>query len=297
VIHNLRRSIVGVVCAVGTLLNVGSSVTAQGAPYSYSMFIVPGASSTTAFGVNGRGEIVGSFKDASGRTHGFVRRDGKFTSIDYPEAVVTQARGISPAGDVVGAYRLAGEPEVSLHGYVLTAQARFVPVNVPGHASSVAVRRLADGTIIGCYHDADQMNTMHGMTLAGERLAGFDRPASMHTGATPDGKTIVGFYSDMANGNRGRGYVVEASTFTPFDVPESTSTSAQDVNASGAIVGVYQAASGPVHGFVRAGGAYTTLDVPDAKETRAFGINDAGVVVGSFVDAAGTTLGFVATRR
>jgi uncharacterized membrane protein len=283
--------------ATVTMLNVGAAVTAQDAPYSYLTFSVPGATSTTAFGVNSRGDIVGTFRDEPGRTHGFVRRDETFTSIDYPEAVLTQARGISPSGDVVGAYRLRGEPDVNLHGYVLTAQGRFVSVSVPGHLSSVAVRRLGDGTIIGCYHDADQMGTMHGMTLVGQALASLDRPASMHTGATPDGKTIVGFYTDLVNGNRGRGYMLDGSTFTPFDAPESTSTSAQDVNASGAIVGVYQAAGGIFHGFVRAGGAYATLDVPGARETRAFGINDAGIVVGSFVDASGTTQSFVATRR
>jgi len=298
-IHDRCRRVASLViwCAVAVLLNIGGSLAAQQVSFSYATFSFPGASATTAFGINSRGDIVGTYRDASGKTHGFVRRDEMFTSIDYPEAVLTQARGISLSGDVVGAYRLAGEPDVNAHGYLRTALGRFGRVDIPGHTSSIAVRRLADGTIVGCYHDGDQMNTMHGMKLAGQTLLDLDRPTSMHTGGTPDGKTVVGFYTDMSGGNRGRGYVLEGSTFTPLDVPGSAATSAQDINASGVIVGVYQVSGGSAHGFVREDSAYTTLEVPGSSETRAFGINDIGTIVGSFVDTSSTTQGFVATRR
>jgi hypothetical protein len=37
--------------------------------------------------------------------HGFLLRDGEFTSIDFPGALYTRALAINSRGDIVGAYR------------------------------------------------------------------------------------------------------------------------------------------------------------------------------------------------
>jgi uncharacterized membrane protein len=282
---------------IGVLLNVaGSDVTAQQATYSYTPVSFPGAVFTVVNGVNRAGDIVGVYRDASStHMHGFLRRDGKFTSIDYPGAESTAANGISPSGDIVGQYNLPDTPNVA-HGFVLTKQGRFTSVNVPGHTSTVAVRLLSDGTILGCYHDPAP-DSMRGMKLVGGKLSDLDRPASMHRGATPDGKTIVGVYNDRTAGkSHGRSYVLIGSTFTPFDVPGSTSTAALDINASGTIVGNYEL-DGINHGFVREREVYTTLNVPGAVSASANGISDDGTVVGQFADAGGATRGFIATRK
>jgi uncharacterized membrane protein len=279
---------------VAAVLAAGVGAAAQQRTFSYATITFPQASFTVVMGVNPAGDIVGMYRDQSGKTRGFVRRREAFASVDYPDAVFTQVRGINAAGDVVGAYRLAGEPDANLHGFILNQQGRFTRVDVPGHTSTVAVRLLADSTIVGCFHDADATRGMYGMTLAGTKVSSIDRATSMHMGATPDGKTIVGFFTDtMAT----RGYVLEEGILTPFDAPGSTLTSAQDINGFGAIAGFYRDTGGKLHGFVREGVQYTTLDVPGANDTRAMGINADGSVVGSFVDAAGTTHGFVATRK
>jgi len=283
---------------VGVLLNVaGSDVTAQEGKYSYTPVSFPGAVSTVVNDVNRTGDIVGTYRDAaSNHTHGFLRREGKFTSIDYPGAESTQANGISASGDIVGAYSLPDTPDVA-HGFVLTKQGRFTSVNVPDHASTVAVRLLSDGTILGCYHDRGGGDSMHGMKFVKGKLSALDRPASMHRGATPDGKTIVGTYNDRTDGkSHGRSYMLVGSTFTPFDVPGSSVTSALGINAAGTIVGVYEV-NGINHGFVREREVYTTLNAPGAVTTSANGISDDGTVVGSFSDAGGATRGFIATRK
>lgn len=280
------------ICAVAALAVVS---TAQTRTFSFTTVDFPGATLTNVFGINASGEIVGLYRDAMRETHGFVRRGETFSSIEFPGASFTSARGISPSGDVVGAYRLPGEPEGNAHGYVLSRQGQFSKVDAPGHTSTVAVRMLPDRTILGCYHETDPMD-MHGMRFAGNRVSGFDRGASMHTGGTPDGKKIVGFYTDTLDGKRERSYLLEGTTFTPFDVPGSSSTSAQDISTSGAIVGVYQDPAGKTHGFIREGSQYTTIDVPGATGTRVFGINPGGTVVGAFVGANGVTHGFVANR-
>jgi uncharacterized membrane protein len=288
---------VAISAMIGVLLGVaGSVLTAQQATYSYTPVSFPGAVFTAINGVNRAGDIVGVYRDAaSTHGHGFLRRDGKFTSIDYPGAESTAANGISPSGDVVGQYSLPDTPTVA-HGFVLTKQGRFTSVNVPGHTSTVAVRLLSDGTILGCYHDPAP-DSMRGMKLVGGKLSNLDRPASMHHGATPDGKTIVGTYNDRTAGkSHGRSYVLIGSTFTPFDVPGSTSTAALDINAGGTIVGNYEL-NGINHGFVREREVYTTLNVPGAVSASANGISDDGTVVGSSTDAGGATRGFIATRK
>jgi uncharacterized membrane protein len=275
---------------------LGSEVTAQDSPYSYSPVSFPGAVSTGVSGVNRAGDIAGIYRDASSNhPHGFVRRDGKFTSIDYPGAESTAVNGISASGDVFGSYNLPDTPDVA-HGFIVTKQGRFTSVNVPGHASTVVARLLADGTILGCYHDPAP-DSMRGMKLVAGKLSALDRPASMHHGATPDGKTIVGTYNDRTTGkSHGRSYVLVGTTFTPFDVPGSSSTAALDINAAGTIVGSYEV-NGINHGFVRERDVYTTLNVPSAVSTSATGISDDGIVVGSFVDAGGATRGFTARRK
>ena len=292
-----RACQVAVSATIGVLLTVGGSgVTAQEPTYSYTTVTFPGAVLTIVNGVNRAGEIVGFYREAaSTHAHGFVGRNGNLTAIDYPGAESTAANGISPSGDIVGQYTLADTPNV-VHGFRLTKQGKFSTVDVPGHTSTIAARLLANGTILGCYHEPTP-GSMRGMKLVAGKMSDIDRLASMHHGATPDGRTIVGTYNDRVDGkSHGRSYVLVGSVFTPFDVPGSSATAALDINAAGTIVGSYDA-DGVNHAFVREHDVYTTLKVPGAVTSSANGISDDGTVVGSFTDATGATRGFIAKRK
>jgi len=71
--------------------------------------LAPGqvAAQTSARGVNARGDVVG-FYVAGGKQHGFLLRDGVYTSLDFPVAGVraTIANGTNPRGEIVGQYTL-----------------------------------------------------------------------------------------------------------------------------------------------------------------------------------------------
>ncbi|MFN2516530.1 MAG: hypothetical protein ABR556_09995 [Pyrinomonadaceae bacterium] len=261
---------------------------------TYTTIDFPGAIRTGAFGINGKGEVVGFYRDAAG-THGFLLSGGNFTSIDFPGAVATDARGINAKGDIVGTYSSQGR----LHGYLLS-EGIFTTVDFPGHLNTIAQRITPSGLILGCYHDMDIMESMHGFTVRGDDFNEFDVPASMHNGATPNGKTIVGLYTDMTTGKK-RGYVLKRGEFNPFDVPGSNLTEAWDINPEKEIVGFYRDLTGKFYGFLRTdddddAAAFTTIDYPGAVATRAFGINPGGDVVGSYVDSRGKTHGFLLTR-
>jgi probable HAF family extracellular repeat protein len=291
--------------------------------FDFTTIDVPGAMSTSASGISARGEIVGSYVDGSKRSHGYVLHSSRshgyvlhssrshgnvlhyrnlvtidFTTSDGIAAAGTEAKGISPKGEVVGDYWMPdGAPvnPVNIHGYRWTKKGDFVPVNYPGHAGTIVQRILPDGTMLGCRHDGDLMNTMKGITMSRAGNTEISQFSSMENGATPDRRRIVGLYKNDATSPQ-RGFVIADGVFTPLFLDATTpALAAWDINPAGEIVGVYSNAAG-VHGFVLSGDGYATLDFPGAAQTRAFGINARGEVVGTYIAADGTTHGFLASQ-
>lgn len=283
----------GLLAVLALVLTLVAPVRAQEREY---ITIAPaGATSSTAFGINARGDIVGTFVEG-GVQHGFLLSKGKFTVIDFPDAQGTIARGIGPSGEIVGSYWLPGDnPMLAARGFRRTKKGEFLNVRYgdpfPEHSWEIAQRILPNGTILGCRHDTDQMATMRGITIGKDGPSEIEAFGSMNNGATPDGNLIVGLWFNMMM-NQQQGYTIENGVFTPFTVPGSNFTAAWDVNADGVIVGVFRVGT-TFRGFARSGESYTTIHYPGSAITRAFGINDSGDIVGHYV-LAGVTYAFVA---
>ena len=62
----------------------------------------PGSTFTQALGINNHDEVVGSYTDGKGNTHGFRYRDGQYTAIDVPGGMNTVINGVNDDGWVVG---------------------------------------------------------------------------------------------------------------------------------------------------------------------------------------------------
>ena len=60
------------------------------------------AKSTSPFGCNNAGEIVGAFTDGKGSVHGFILNHGVFLQIDAKGASQTFINGVNDQGDIVG---------------------------------------------------------------------------------------------------------------------------------------------------------------------------------------------------
>lgn len=293
--EKLSLSVVSGLLAVSILvLTLVGQAWAQ--ELEYSTIPTPmGTRGSTAFGINPRGDIVGSFVDQSSVTHGFLlSKKGEFTAIDFPGARATQAFGINPRGDIVGGYSLPGDPGIAVRGFLLTKDGEFVNVRYPGHTWERLQRILPDGTILGCYHDYDQMESMRGVTIGRDGASETDAFASMNNGATPDLRLIVGWWVNMMD-NQTQGYMIEDGVFTSFMVPGSNGTQAWDVNPDGVIVGFYSSAGNPLSGFVKTGETYETIRNPEigTTATRVFGINPTGDLVGNYV-RGGVTRAFLA---
>ena len=136
---------------------------------------IPGARSTTAFGINSLGDIVGQFADAKNVSHGFLidHRGGQITAIDVPGSTLTQANGISPRGDMVGRYNDAA----GAHGW-LWSDGQFSTIQFPGSTFTIASQINARGDIVGRYTVGTEG---HGFTLIDGVYASVDVPGATGT--------------------------------------------------------------------------------------------------------------------
>jgi probable HAF family extracellular repeat protein len=248
---------------------------------------VPGATVTRAFGINAVGEIVGSYTDATGTTHGFLWRDGEVAMIAFPGAVHTEAWGINQQGDIVGRYRRAGDPRTL--GFLLS-DGVYTDISVGSHLHTLPIKISPSQEIVGCFHDTNFLRDMRGYVQRGDRVTSFELlPSTMHNGVAPGGGTIAGISFDSAL--QVHSYVLDRGVYTQFDYPGATFTQAWDVSPTGTVVGYFNPVAS--HGFSLDGGVFTQIDVPGASWTRIFGINPQGAMVGSYADASNTVHGFL----
>ncbi len=137
-----------------------------------------------------------------------------FTTIDVPDATLTEASGINASGRIVGVYLDSTD---TAHGYLLDKEGTFTPIDFTSSDGQVAVATdafgiNASGQIVGRY---------------------------CVTSADCATEAVHGFLLD------------QKGTFTTIDVPDATFTNALGINDAGQIVGVYLDNSGTGHhGYV-----------------------------------------------
>jgi uncharacterized membrane protein len=99
-----------------TGFNLTSATTSEGFLDKSGVFTFlqfPGSVFTQALGIDNTGQVVGSYVDAAGNTHGFIYNiaTNTYTEIDDPNAVGpmgTVVNGINDNGQIVGFYVDAG---------------------------------------------------------------------------------------------------------------------------------------------------------------------------------------------
>lgn len=275
-----------------------AAAVSAGTPFTFTNIDVPGALATFATGINGRGATVGIYYDSAGNEHGFLLKNGTFSSVDVPGSLVgvsgtlqTEANGINNAGDIVGDYfappGAPGAPACAATTLAFSPQCRrgfllrkgeFSDVLVPGKAGSIPNAITPDGKIYGCDHEDDYLTSMVGFGSIGQdKYITLDASGgelkdpnqavlgSMNNGATPDGSVIIGLYTDPpSSSGQVHGYVVQNGTFRPYDIPGSIATQIWGINADADFVGLYDDVNLNEHGFLHrwGEGAAITIDVP-----------------------------------
>jgi hypothetical protein len=110
---------VGVLFASVQLLPAGTITT----------FDPPGSTFTAPRSITPGGVIIGSYVDASGVTHGFLRaRDGSITSFDVPGSTFTTPTSITPGGVIIGWY---GDASGGDHGFLRARDGSITSFDAP----------------------------------------------------------------------------------------------------------------------------------------------------------------------
>ena len=169
---------------------------------------------TGALAIDPQGEIIGNYLSMDVetiKTHGFLLRDGKYTSIDYPGAVLTFIRGINPDGDIVGRYDIldVSTNKVKTHSFLLHHD-KFTSIDFPDAVRTFARGINSDGVIVGRYDILDvatnQVKVL-GFVFRHGNFMSIDFPAN---GINSAGE-IVGTYTS-ADG-KVHGYLMSGTTF------------------------------------------------------------------------------------
>lgn len=307
----------------------GFLLTADG---KFTTFEAPGAD-TTAGSYNGTapccindlGVITGSYYDASGFSHGFVRGpDGKFTTFDVP--------GVGGYGSIPEAINLEGatvgiytDSNFSFHAFLRNADGTFAtwigPDACTGNGSegcfgSGASNINVFGIVAGGFEDDSGNFVHHGDVRSPDgKLTTFNVPAAgtgSYQGTGCPGcalglnlwGTVAGTYID-ANSVQ-HGFLRNPDgTFTTFDAPGAGTSAYQgtgcpsdcptSLNDLGAITGNYIDTNYVLHGYLRSpNGNITTFDPAGSVSTWSSGLNDSGKITGYYLDANDVFHGFVA---
>jgi len=120
----------------------------------------PGANLTEATSVNDDGQVVGDYRDAAGKFHGFFWDAGLFLTIDVPlaDARFTAATAINNVGQIVGFYIddnvTTSFPNGHTHGFIYD-NGVFTAFDFPGAVETAAAGINDHGVILGTYEDAN----------------------------------------------------------------------------------------------------------------------------------------------
>ena len=307
----VETQIYGISDATGAL--TGNFIDAEGVRRGFSgdkIVEFPGATATYADFVNAGGVIVGSYIDADGLYHVYMRTpDGRFVSLDRPPPQAAKieylfVHGISDAGVIVARAKLVGSvPRTS----VGTFQHGLQGLKVPGSISTEGWNINQDGSIVGYYDTAD--GRRHGFIArlapdAGQPVVtptsfnytfeNIDVPgvAFLAVTASSDFDDYAG-YTKSADGQKMVAFTLIDGVFTTYDFPGSQNTYFYALGNNGQAAGHYEDSEGLHHGVVLEDGELRQYDFPGAVQTEIYGISDAtGALTGNFTDASGVRRGF-----
>jgi len=205
-------------------------------------FDVPGASSTTVLGINGKGEVVGYYSESNA----FLRTvQGKIKAIKVSNAVMTRASAINDNSIVAGEYW--DQSNVG-HGFVRATDGTVTSFDIPGVDSPFDVYPASinsSGTIAGWYMASNY--TFHGFLRDSSGTV-----TKLDIGGTSTTATGINNTGDVVGSYDSHGYVrTPDGQLTTFDYPKADHTLPVSIDGKGRLTGQYYSdADGIFHGFL-----------------------------------------------
>jgi hypothetical protein len=226
---------------------------------------VPGSTTTQARSINNRGEIVGSTTTrAAGGSFSrlaFHRdRQGRYRTFAAPNAILTDAWGISDAGVIVGSYRNRTDTNRT-HGFILK-DGLFETIDAPLGADTLLM--------------SANRNVIVGITISDEGT-----------------RTQSFVFSD------GLFSPLEIPDAFPFTVTVRDVNERGEITGSYSKTDPAAAPSANLHSFVLTDGQIVLIEAPfpNSQLTEVSGINNKGELVGRVYLRDGHNFGFTAVPR
>jgi len=126
--------------------------------HRFSRVEIPGVRglgpSLTATAINNLGDVAGFYNKTSMQVDAFLKlHSGRFITLAYPGAAMTQAFGVNDSDEVVGTYTTGTGNAAVTHGFTWK-DGKYASVNISG-ASSTAINGVNDeGDLVGFFTDA-----------------------------------------------------------------------------------------------------------------------------------------------
>jgi probable HAF family extracellular repeat protein len=291
----VRKAVLIVACMAAALFGATSAAHAQTPAYTFTKIQFPGATSTEPYGINNAGQIVGTFKDIWGISHGFLFDGVTYTEILFPGAIYNYALGISHSGQILGShsFHTAAGP---YHAF-LTEGDQYVEFDFPGKESDARAMN-ASGQIVGVYNSGFGTKDF-GFVRSGDTYTSLDFPGASFTYALGinDAGAITGSYRDSLL--RLRGFTYVNGVYKSISFAGATETYLGGLNNQNTGVG-WSIQNGLVGGYVFSNGrTFEPIKVTfaGATNTKPRALNDAGDIVGTYTAPDCPNLcGFVAKR-
>jgi uncharacterized membrane protein len=286
---NFTKGIFWIV-TLGTLaLFSFSSVVAKQSP-KLQIIDVPGGSRTQPFGISDNGDIVGYYVAGDGLWKGFLLRDGKFLTIEFPYAVETQVLRVTSTGVITGCYWPTGWAGGERYAFYLDDEG-FHTLEFPGEDFSAANGINSRGEIVGPNKNAAE-GIYEGYLWRDGEVSFFRVPGGTTLtdaiGINARGD-IVGYFGAEAPVEF-KGFLLSKGKFSKYQVPGAIRTYFFDINDRGQITGHYRELSGRYVGLVLLNEEFVTVDL--GLQTKIYGLNNRGDLIGVFWDDSNVRHGF-----
>lgn len=235
-----------------------------------------GGGYSTAFGINGNGDVVGESHTADGVTHAFLYSNGTMQDLGALNGTHSTAYGVNIRGEVVGFYR-TGDGSARAFLY---ARGEMRDLGTLGGDNSVAHSINARGHIVG-YANPASVDPERQFVRAFRYVDGRMRDLGSLNGrgskavSTNTRGQVVGL-------SNGRAFLHTGGKMRDLGTLGGLSSEATGINIHGQVVGYSRTGDGRNRAFLYSSGAMQELpDLGTNGDTYAFAINNLGQIVGS----------------
>jgi uncharacterized membrane protein len=166
------------VTSVGGLNNSNQVVDALsgGTVFIYSSqiteFTIDGAATVQPTAISDVGEVVGTWFDSNGVSHGFTwTSQAGVTSFDGPQALMTYITAVNAPGTAVGYF----QDPMTWHAFILDSKGTLTILHPPNSVQSFATGINASGQVAGEY-DLPKVGTLIKRTASSTRRSGLHFP-------------------------------------------------------------------------------------------------------------------------